>query len=141
MLWPCTSAALTCQTNMDTSANMCRTLLHAFRYQRQQLVQLQQLDGKLTWCNLKELSANSSCMLMAHNPTCLPVAKTCKRLDSNSLRKQQFLFIDSPEPFRLLTCLSMGPQYTAAPPPPASKKVRLSTASVPDTLQRAMFFV
>jgi hypothetical protein len=31
--------------------------------------------------------------------------------------------IDSPEPFKLLTCLSMGPQHLAMPPSPPRKQV------------------
>lgn len=93
------------------------------RYKRQQLVQLQQLDGKLFWCNLKELSGNSSCMLMAHNPGGLPVVKSVKRLDTCSIQHQQLLLVDSPEPFKLLACISMGPQHLALPPPPAAKQV------------------
>lgn len=93
------------------------------RYQRRQLVQLQQLDGKLTWCDLKELSSNVSCMLLMHNPTDLPVVKSIKRLDINSLVKQQLLAVDSPEPFRVLVNLSMGPQHPALPPPAPTNKV------------------
>jgi hypothetical protein len=90
-------------------------------------VQLQQLDGKLFWCNLKELAGNSSCMLLAHNPSGLPVVKSAKRLDINSIQHQQLLLVDSPEPFKLLTCISMGPQHPALPPPPAAKKVFVLT--------------
>jgi hypothetical protein len=93
------------------------------RYKRHQLVQLQQLDGKLFWCNLKELAGNSSCMLLAHNTAGLPVLRTAKRLDTSSIQQQQLLMIDSPEPFKLLTCLSMGPQHLAMPPSPPSKQV------------------
>jgi hypothetical protein len=87
-------------------------------------VQLQQLDGKLFWCSLKELAGNCSCMLLAHNPGGLSVVKAAKRLDTGCIQHPQLLLVDSPEPFRLLTCLSMGPQHLAMPPPPPATKVR-----------------
>lgn len=93
------------------------------RFKRQQLLQLQQLDGKLFWCNLKEVAGNSSCMLLAHNPGVLPVVKAAKRLDT-TIQHQQLLLVDSPEPFRLLTCISMGPQHLALPPLRTPKQVR-----------------
>jgi hypothetical protein len=91
------------------------------RYKRQQLVQLQQLDGKLFWCGLRELAANCSCLLLAHNPGAWPVVKAGKRLDTGSIQAQQLLLVDSPEPTRLLVSLGMGPQHAALPlpvPPP-----------------------
>jgi hypothetical protein len=97
--------------------------VHTRRYKRQQLVQLQQLDGKLFWVQLKELAGNSSCMLLAHNPAGLPVAKIARRLDTSCIQGQQLLLVDSQEPFRLLTCLSMGPQHLALPLPPVPKQV------------------
>ena len=101
-----------------------RSILHARRYQRQQLVQLQQLDGRLVWCDLKELASNCSCMLLAHNPAGLPVVKSAKRLDGASIPRQYLLSVECAEPLRLLSCLWMGPQHTALPPPPVAKKVR-----------------
>lgn len=96
------------------------------RYKWQQLVQLQQLDGKLFWCGLKELAGNCSCMLMAHSPTGLPVVKCSKRLDTSCIQPQQLLLVDSPEPFRLITCLGMGPQHLALPPPQPAKRVSVA---------------
>jgi hypothetical protein len=94
------------------------------RYQRQQLVQLQQLDGKLVWCDLKELASNCSCMLLAHNPAGLPVVKAAKRLDGCSIPRQYLLSVECAEPVRLLSCLWMGPQHPALPPASTAKKVR-----------------
>lgn len=93
------------------------------RYKRQQLVQLQQMDGRLFWCSLKELATNCSCMLLAHNPQSFSVVKSSKHLDTNCIHQQQLLMVDSPEPFKLVACLSMGPQHPALPPPAAAKKV------------------
>jgi hypothetical protein len=88
-------------------------------------VQLQQLDGKLVWCDLKELASNCSCMLLAHNPVGLPVVKSAKRLDGSSIPRQYLLSVECAEPVRLLSCLCMGPQHPALPPPPVAKKVSL----------------
>lgn len=98
-----------------------------YRYKRQQLVQLQQLDGKVFWCGLKELVGNCSCMLVMHNPAGAPVVKTCKRLDACSIPQQQLLLVESPEPFKLLACLSMGPQHIPLPPQPATPRVSSCT--------------
>jgi len=87
-------------------------------------VQLHQLDGKLFWCDLKDLAGNCSCMLLAHNPGGLSVVKASKRLDTSCIQQQQLLLVDSPEPFRLVATLSMGPQHLALPAQPATKKVR-----------------
>lgn len=86
-------------------------------------MQLQQLDGKLFWVDLKELGPNCSSMLLAHNPSGLPMVRSYKRLDTSSIQPQQLLVVDSPEPCRIITCLSMGPQHAALPEPPAPKKV------------------
>eukprot|EP00775_Hariotina_reticulata_P013032 gene13032-13161_t len=61
------------------------------KYQRRQMVQLQQLDGKLVWANLQELCSNSRCLLLAHNPSKLPIVKSAKHLDSNGVVRQQLL--------------------------------------------------
>jgi hypothetical protein len=100
------------------------------RYKRQQLVQLQQLDGKRFFVNLKELAPNCSCMLLAHNPAGLQVVKASKRLDTSSIQAPQLLLVDSPEPVRLVACLSMGPQHAPLPPPPAPKQVHVFRGAV-----------
>ncbi|KAF8071222.1 GLTP1 [Scenedesmus sp. PABB004] len=97
------------------------------RYKRQQLVQLQQLDGRLAWCELSELAGNASCLLLAHNPAGLPVARAAKRLDGAAPPRPQLLFVESPEPVRLIVSLAMAPQHAALLPPPPPKQVRGAT--------------
>jgi hypothetical protein len=63
-------------------------------------------------------------MLLAHNPAGLPVVKSAKRLDGSSIPRQYLLSVECAEPVRLLSCLWMGPQHPALPPPPVAKKVR-----------------
>lgn len=81
------------------------------------------MDGKLFWCRLQELAPNCSCLLLAHNPSSLPVTKACKQLDTSSLQPRQLLLVDSVEPVKLLTCLNMGPQHAAVPQPARQKQV------------------
>ena len=101
----------------------CSALVQC-RYRRQQLVQVQQVDGKCFWVDLLELAGNSSCMVVAHNPTCFPQTHSLKWLDTGSVvPKQQVLQLDLPEPTQVLVGLSMGPQHVLQPQPPPVKKV------------------
>lgn len=100
------------------------------RYRRRQMVQLQQLDGKLVWVNLQELCSNSKCLLLAHNPSKLPVVKCTKHLDGNGIARQQLLVVESPEPCQLLVCLSVGPHQVTPPPTQSRKQVCMANQAI-----------
>ncbi|GLC37755.1 Adenylate kinase [Pleodorina starrii] len=94
------------------------------RYRRQQLLQLQQDDGRVYWVDAKEvLGSNAHCALLCQDPSLFATCHQLRRVDTGKLSRVALLYVDSPEPVRLLSCLFTGPQYGLLEDPPHSRNV------------------
>ncbi|PNH05620.1 Adenylate kinase, chloroplastic [Tetrabaena socialis] len=82
------------------------------RYRRRQLLQMQQDDGRTYWVDSKEvLGTNAHCALLCQDPSMFPTSHQLRRVDTGKLSRVALLYVDSPEPVRLLASLFTGPQY------------------------------
>jgi hypothetical protein len=68
------------------------------RYRRQQLVRLQQDDGKVFWVNVRELAGNAHCLLLARSNSVFQVTQQLRRLDLTAVARTALLWVNSPEP-------------------------------------------
>ncbi|GIL93290.1 hypothetical protein Vretimale_15687 [Volvox reticuliferus] len=94
------------------------------RYRRRQLLQLQQDDGRLYWVDANEvLSSNAHCALLCQDPSVFATSHQLRRVDTNKLSRVALLYVDSPEPVKLLSSLFTGPQYALMEDPPTPRNV------------------
>lgn len=93
------------------------------RHQRQQLIQLQQVDGATFWVALPELAANAACLLLAHDTAEFAQQQHLRRLDAATAPRQQLLVLNTAEPATILVSLNMAPQHMLQPKPPAKRQV------------------
>ncbi|GFR43730.1 hypothetical protein Agub_g4841 [Astrephomene gubernaculifera] len=94
------------------------------RYRRRQLLLLQQDDGRTYWVDAKEvLGANAHCALLCQDPSLYSTSHQLRRVDTGKLSRVALLYVDSPEPVRLLASLFTGPQYGLLEDPPTPRNV------------------
>ncbi|EFJ40819.1 adenylate kinase [Volvox carteri f. nagariensis] len=94
------------------------------RYRRRQLLQLQQDDGRLYWVDATEvLGSNAYCALLCQDPSIFATSHQLRRVDTNKLSRVALLYVDSPEPVKLLSSLFTGPQYGLMEDPPTPRNV------------------
>lgn len=70
--------------------------------------------------DLRELTGNALCLVLAHHPATLPCVRTTKRLDAAAVPRSLLVAADSPEPLRLLVSLSLAPQHAPVLPLPVN---------------------